>query len=169
MSFNTTATFLTPSSSSSTSASLLTTPSKLSFQEYVTQEIPVHTAISFYFRVQRHILMSEIDPSCQINDIMRCLEDKIILFGPKREVENFKKKLLEKIEKITLLELDFELSDHFAQYYVKHPKVQQIIGTEAVLFFPFEKLSHSHPTSTHHTKQKKVEREIISKKNKDCL
>jgi hypothetical protein len=92
--------------------------------------------------VRQRILFLEIDPYHQSNVTMNCLKGKIILKGPKTEVEKFKKELMEKIKQVKVIRLDRQFPEHFARNYIKHPRVQQIIGTEVVLFFPFKKSFH---------------------------
>jgi hypothetical protein len=116
--------------------SLIKSPSKV---KIVTEEIPVDIQISYYFTIQQKILFSRSDPSSQSSKvIMNCPKGKIILKGPKTEVEKFKKELMEKIKQVKVIELNRKFPEHFARRYIKHPRIQQIIGTEVVVFFPFK-------------------------------
>jgi hypothetical protein len=109
----------------------------------VTEQITVHPAVSYYVLARQQQLRLELGLTPQRNITMKPLKEKIILTGSKAEVDKLKRE----IEKIIYLDLGLKLQEHFARFYVSHPKIQQIIGTEVVVFFQFEKGSQYEQTS----------------------
>jgi hypothetical protein len=103
--------------------------------EYVTDQIQVHPAISYYVLARQQQIYIELGLTPQRNVAIKSLKEKIILIGPKAEIDKLKRE----IEKIICLDLELKFPERFARFYISHPKIQEIVGSDVVVFFPFEK------------------------------